>query len=230
VGHRILSTLESAGYLETEGESRRYRLGFRSVQLGLIGLSQLDVRRQARSRLQHLRNVTKETVNLSLRVGDKRVYIDSLESPQEIRQRVELGREMDLFLGASSKAILAFLPRGDRERILELAEGQHTVQHTAISVPELWADLAAIQIRGYATSISERLAGAFSVAVPIFDHDEDVIGSVSVSGPVHRWRDDLAERFGELLIAEVGLLSRDLGSLRQHPWQEVRDIAIAGSA
>lgn len=226
--HRILSTLEASGYLAVGVDSRRYRLGYKSLQLGLVTLSQIDVRRLALPRLHRLRDITRETVNLGLRFGDKRVYIESLESPQEIRQRVELGREMSLVRGASSKAVLAFIDPDERDRILLGAQEEVTAQLTAVSVQELRAELAAIQIRGYATSVSERLVGAFSVAAPVFDHHDEVIGSVSISGPVNRWRADVVDRYGELLNAEIGLLSRDLGSLERRPWQEVTDSVLVG--
>ncbi len=210
VVHRLLTTLEAHGYVAAT-ETRRYRLGFKVIELGLVALQQLDVRRRALPHMERLRALTQETVNLSMRVGDHRVYIESLESPQEIRQRVELGREMSLLLGSSSKAILAFLPEEERERIIAGAIGKTTALGEPLSPDRLRRDLDEIRRRGYAVSLSERLVGAFSVAVPVFDHRAMVVGSISISGPVMRWRPELAEQYGRLLLEEVGMLWRELG-------------------
>jgi DNA-binding IclR family transcriptional regulator len=228
VVHRLLGELAAAGFLAVDEETRRCRLGFKSLQLGLAALSQIDLRRQALPYMRSLRSVTKETVNLSVRVGDRRVYIESMESPQEIRQRVELGRELVLYLGASSKAMLAFLEPAERERVLADAHDKVTAQRRALDTDVLRAELAGIRVRGYAKSLSERQVGAFSVAAPVFDRDERVIGSISISGPISRWRDELTEQYGELLLAEVGMLSRDLGSMsaRLHPVFAAEEVAV----
>jgi IclR family acetate operon transcriptional repressor len=210
VVYRILSSLETHGFVAAD-DSRRYRLGYKALQLGLVALQQRDIRRLVLPRMERLRNITQETVNLSIRVGDRRVYIESLESPQEIRQRVELGREMSLLLGASSKAILAFLREDERERLLATAHDVVTATGEPLCPDKLRDELEEIRRRGYAVSISERLADAFSIAAPVLDHRGEVIGSISISGPVMRWRSEVADEYGRLLCMEVEALSRELG-------------------
>jgi len=211
--YRLLVNLVRHGYV-TSTDYKRYRVGPTLWRLGLAAVQKLDVRRVALPYLLELNRLTAETVNLSIRVGDERVYIESIESPQEIRQRVELGRPMSLLLGASSKAILAFLQPEELNQLLSKAVNLCTATGRNITPDQLHKDLEAIRQRGYAISVSERLSGAFSVAGPIFDHRGQVIASVSVSGPIQRWRQELEASLGPLVLQAASNISRELGCLR----------------
>lgn len=215
VVHRLLAALRNYDYVQTNEETRKYHLGFKAIQLGLAAQSRIDIRRLAMRRMEQIRSSTRETVNLSIRVGDHRVYIESLESPQELRQRVQIAREMPLYVGSSSKAILAFLESEEQDRIVQIAEGKITASGQAIHTEQLRQDLVKTRERGYAISIAERLDGTFSVAAPIFDHSGHVVASMSVAGPSVRWSDEAAAEYGSLLLAETQGLSRDLGYEQQ---------------
>jgi DNA-binding IclR family transcriptional regulator len=211
VTHRILSALVDSGFVELDETDKKYRLGYRAVQLGAVALSNLDVRSKALSQMKVLRDETLETVNLSLRLSDSRVYIESMESPQEIRQRVELGRPMPLHLGASSKAMLAYFTESDLENCLSDVDEKVTASGAKLSRDLIESDLKQVRIRGYAVSLSERLVGAFSIAAPIFDHRGEVIGSLSISGPQSRWTEPLTQVYGRRVRDACSDISRKLG-------------------
>ena len=60
--------------------------------------------------LRELQAGTGETTTVSAYVPGGRVYLDQVESAQEIKMTVELGRRFPLHAGSSSTCILAFLP------------------------------------------------------------------------------------------------------------------------
>jgi DNA-binding IclR family transcriptional regulator len=211
VVHRLLNALRYHGFVDFNETTRQYRLGFCALQLGLAALARVDIRRLALPRMERLRDQTKETINLGIRVGDRRVYIESLESPLEIRQRVEVGREWSLCLGASSKSILAHLPNEDRERIIQEAIDDPSTTTQEVDISKLRSDLSNIRERGFAVSVAERTLHAFSVAAPIFDHKAQVVASLSISGPALRWKEELIDEYAGLLVPETRALSRDLG-------------------
>jgi DNA-binding IclR family transcriptional regulator len=211
VAHRLLTALVAEGYLALTEDTRRYRLGSKMLQLGLLTLDRLDVRRLARPRLGRLWTGSGETVGISLRVGDMRIHVDGMESPKEVRLAGQLGLESPLYVGASSKSILAFLPAAEQERILTSAEGAKTANGMPISTNALREELQDIRERGYAVSVGERRAGAFGVSAPIINHLSEVIGSFSVGGPVMRYQADLAAEYGMLALAEARGLSAELG-------------------
>src|SRR5690349_24819833 len=68
--HRILKTLEAAGYLTRDETTRRYKLTLKLWELGLSVVSKMDLRVQASPWLKGLSETTRETVHLSVLDGD----------------------------------------------------------------------------------------------------------------------------------------------------------------
>jgi DNA-binding IclR family transcriptional regulator len=213
VVHRLMTALTESEYLLQSGSSRRYTLGPRAVRLGLAALGQLNIRERALDHLQALVAETGETATLSVMVGDRRVYADQVEGSQRVRQTIQIGESAPLYLGASGKAILAFLPSERRAAVMQAAADMAVTRAdgTPVDTEALDAELTAIRQRGYATSLSERILGATSAAAPVFDHRGQVVGSISVAGVTIRH--GLAEltRFGELARVTAGRLSVELG-------------------
>lgn len=183
VVHRILQSLASRSIVQPMTGESTYSLGPAAIGLGTKAWSQLDVRSIAAPVLRTLRAETRETATLSALVGHRRVYLDQYESPQEVKMVVEIGPQYPLHSGASSRAILAFLP--EHFALEALGELQSTTPD--MDADAFHARLAAIRDSGYATSINERNTGAASIAAPFFDAADHVLGSVSSSGPAFRY-------------------------------------------
>jgi DNA-binding IclR family transcriptional regulator len=210
VVHRILQSLAARDFVTQDAARRRYKLGPAAVALGLRALRESDLRRAARPELEALRAGTRETSTLSELVGDRRVYVSQLLSPQEVHMSVELGTLYPLHAGSSGKAILAFLSPADQERVVARPLERRT-DNTITQLPILLDELAIIAHLGYAVSRGERLPDAASVAAPVFDVDGQVIGSISVCGPVRRFTEELTVQFGALVCEAALRVSRTLG-------------------
>ena len=212
VVHRLVTALTKAGYL-SQTRTRRYTLGPGATRLGQAALGQMDIRARARPILRELARASGETATLSTLAGDDRVYAEQVESTQSVRQSVSIGTAAPLYVGASSKAILAFLPERRSEAILSRAAkaGVTLASGTRLDIKALRSELAIVRRRGFATSMAERIVGAASAAAPVFDHHGEVIGSLSVASvTVRHGKGDLL-RFGEMARAAADELSMELG-------------------
>jgi DNA-binding IclR family transcriptional regulator len=210
VVHRILRTLTDRGLLATDPASRGYRLGPASAALGARALRESTLRTAAMPVLRELQQATDETTTVSARVPAGRVYLDQVESAQEIKMTVEVGRRFPLHAASSSTCILAFLPPAEQDAVLagELAT---MTSRTVTQVNALRARLTEVRALGYAHSVGERQSGAASVAAPVFGFDGTVLGAISVCGPVDRVDDDARQRFAPLLCEAADRVSRTLG-------------------
>ncbi len=209
VVHRILSALRAKGFVEFDPGSRRYSLGPMVMSLGLSYLQKLDVRTAAMSELTELSRVTHETATLSVRSGATRLYVEQVTPRREVLMSVSLGVPYPLHAGASSKALLAFLPHDDIDHYLESPLTKVTA-NTVTDRRRLRRELAVITQRGWASSIGERQAGAASVAAPIFDYRDQIVAVASVCGPAERLVQELDGCVGHL-IAATNRISRRLG-------------------
>jgi DNA-binding IclR family transcriptional regulator len=183
VVHRILQSLASRSIVQPMPGNSTYSLGPAAIGLGTKAWSQLDVRSIAAPVLRTLRAQTRETATLSALVGHRRVYLDQYESPQEVKMVVEIGPQYPLHSGASSRAILAFLPEHFAVEALQELQGANP----HVDAEAFHSRLADVRANGYATSINERKTGAASIAAPFFDAAGHVLGSVSSSGPAFRY-------------------------------------------
>lgn len=210
VVHRVLTSLVGRDLVVLDTDSRRYRLGPLSLALGVAYSEHLDVRTLALPSLRALSAKTDETATLSVRYGWRRVYVEQITPPREVRMTVSLGVPYPLHAGGSSKAFLAYLPRDEQERYLT----EHTLEaftdETVTDPQALRRDLAQVRARGYAVTFGERQVGAGSVAAPLFNHHGDPLAVISVCGPVERFGDEV-EMAAAHLVEATRELSHQLG-------------------
>lgn len=206
--HRILTALRSRELITVDQTTRRYALGHAAIALGRAYLARNDLRAMAAPELRHLSAETGETATLSIRRGDTRMYADQVVPAQELRMEVSLGIPYPLHAGSSSKAFLAFLDETEVDGYLERHPLEPLTDKTITDAAALRKELAAVRRRGYATSLGERQLGAASIAAPIFDHDGHVIATLSVAGPLTRFKPRLAENAPALLDAAARVSSQ----------------------
>ncbi len=139
----------------------------------------------ARPSLEKLRDLTRETVALHVRVGTERICIGELVSPEPIRYSASVGTPTPAHVGAAGRVLLAFMNDAALERLLPLLDMRPITEHTVTSVETLRRDLLMVRRQGYATSVSERTPGASAITVPILGSD-GVVVALSVLGPTAR--------------------------------------------
>jgi DNA-binding IclR family transcriptional regulator len=166
----------------------------------LAGLNKIDL---ARPILEGLREATGETAALFVLREEKRICVLELESHHALTIARGVGDTGDLAVGASGKAILAFLDEARRDAMLNLVAKAKRA--------ELTKALGLVRSRGYATSHGEVFVGAVAVAAPIFNHNGEVAGSLGVFGPKARVRDSDEARFAALVVEAAKAFSTELG-------------------
>ena len=204
--HRLLTSLVRTGVVRADSD-QRYQPGYRLLRWTSSWLDRMDVRTRALPHLRHLREKCQETVSLNLREDLTRVAVERIEASQEVRFVAEVGRPLPLHVGAGGKAILAFLPPSEIDRIL-----------AAVSLPlgserALRRALADTRRSGAAVSFGERIVGSGAVSAPVFNHEGQVIGSVSILSVAVRLSPDTVRSYSELVRHAAGEISRDLGWL-----------------
>lgn len=90
----------------------------------------------------------------------------------------ERGRPMPLVRGAASKVILAHLPVRTLRRIFAAYQDEIAAAGLGADWAEFRAALTAIRRQGHAVTFAEVDAGRVGLAVPVFEEDGQVIGSL----------------------------------------------------
>jgi DNA-binding IclR family transcriptional regulator len=122
---------------------------------------------------------------------------------------VQPGRQLPLHAGASQKALLAFMPADDIDRVL--AERLERFCTSTITSPAaLRRELAAIRARGWAGSYEETNVGVWGVAVPVMSAS-DVVCAVGIAGPSARLSAERLRRDIGLVHESALTVGRALG-------------------
>ena len=162
---RILSSLVETGLAVQDPASRRYGLGPRTLVLGTAYQKRIDLRSVALPHMTHLRDLTGETVGLSVRVGDELLHIEQVESASALRRSFEIGRTLPLWCGAPSRLFLADLPADECEEIVRAPPSLRRRARPPRRRPsELLAAVEECRAQGLAAAYGETIAGVNTVA------------------------------------------------------------------
>ncbi|MFN8592758.1 MAG: IclR family transcriptional regulator [Thermomicrobiales bacterium] len=210
--YRLLRALGETGYVCHDAATRRYALGLRLLQLGAAVTARLEIATVARPLLAELREETQETVNCGLLDGNEIVYVAMLESPLGLRMAARLGGRDPAHSTSLGKAMLAFLPAEERERIVTSLLPLRALTPATIADPATLArDLSLTRERGYALDDQENESGARCVGVPVLDSAGRPLAGLSVSGPAARIDPERAAWLAARLWRASRELSRRLG-------------------
>jgi DNA-binding IclR family transcriptional regulator len=138
------------------------------------------------------------------------VYVERLDSPNTMRVFTRVGRRNDAHCTSSGKALLAFMPKVRRERLLE---GWELPSHTEFTITEsdgLRKELALIRRQGYAENRQESRLTVDSVAAPIRDGSGAVVASLSLAGPTERF-ESKRSIYADAVMALARTVSAQMG-------------------
>ncbi|ANE45424.1 IclR family transcriptional regulator [Paenibacillus swuensis] len=201
--HRLLASLENRGFVIRDDSTDKYRLGLRILELS-ANMSNADEPSQLwLPEMEALRDRLEETISLYVRDGQERVRIQAVQSNQAIRRVAPVGARMPLYVGASSKILLAFAEEGTRSEIMR---SEHWPEHVAHS--EFLEQLDEIRGLGFATSVAEREPGAAAVAVPVLNRSQQLIAVLAVSGPSSRMTPEVMREQAPVLMETAARLGR----------------------
>jgi DNA-binding IclR family transcriptional regulator len=210
--HRILRVLQQHAFLSQDAESRRYRLGVAALELGQRAHDGLQLRSIARPIMERVATASGETVLLQVvsSEGDRVVCIERVQHGQGLRMILDVGATRPLYAGCISKVLLAFLDEQMINRVLD-GDLEPLTAGTIVDPERIREELAEIRRNGYAVSFEEIDAGVAGVSAAILDHRGDVVGGLSISGPVTRVNEETIARYVALAIDGALQVSTELG-------------------
>lgn len=179
--HRLLATLEAKGFIVRDPATERYRLGLRVWELSAHLSTSDEPSAVCLPEMERLRDTLGETISLYLRDGYERIRIQAVQSDQAIRRVAPVGVRLPLYVGASSKVLIAFSEPAEQAEIMASLAWPPSIDQDGFR-----AQLDEIYRMGYAISVEEREPGAAAVSAPVFGRSGKCVAALSVSGPSSR--------------------------------------------
>lgn len=216
--YRLLSTLESHKYVVHDKHVGGYYLGLACLGLAHAYYHRSDLRLNALTELEKLRDETAETVHLGIPDGMEVVYLEKLHGLHAIGlMSSHVGGRAPAHCTGLGKVLLAHQDQDSVRDYFRCDGLKAYTEKTIRTIDELMEHLEKVRRQGFAIDCGEHESEVNCVAAPVFDINGEVIAAISVSGPASRIEPRVANK--ELIIRTIeaaSLISRRLGHNPNH--------------
>lgn len=210
-GYNILNTLLQFGFVQRDGAGKLYSLGPGLLSLGRKVLDNLDYKDVAQPFLETLAGETGNPVFFGIVAGENLYVIGKQEGSGDIGITIRLGHRYPLTHGAHGKAIVAFLPESDRQRVLAGEKLHFHGEPSRLNRSRLEKELVRCRKEGYAEDLGELHLNIHAVAAPVLASSGRPVGALFLVGlfpksevkPLGKKVAEAARRISTLLGAEM---------------------------
>lgn len=209
--HSLLKTLQEHHYINQNTENGKYSLGMKLLERGSCVIHSLDIRLLAKKYLLDLSLKTGQTTHLVILDGKEGVYVDKVDGHQSVIRYSRIGRRIPLHCSAVGKALIAFKEQEEIKKILSGYIYNAQTEYTITNEADFFLELEKVSHRGYAIDNQENEPGVRCIAVPIRNHQNDIIAAISISTLTSRVDDAKLEEFAVLLKQAASELSEQMG-------------------
>ena len=179
---RHLLTLVHLGYIATDG--KLFSLTPRVLRLGQAYLESARLPRAVQPYLQRVTAGTGEVAYVGVLDQDELVYVARSGTHRQLNTGYMLGSRVQAHVTAAGLAILAMSGAAACEAWLSSHELRPFTSHTITDKQVLRERLEQIRRQGWALSEQQLEMNYRGIAVPLYDHKDQLVGAMSVTMPM----------------------------------------------
>lgn len=181
---RILLTLQTLGYVETDG--KRYALTPRILDLGFAYLSSMPIWNRAEPVMEALVEEVKESCSAAALDGTDIVYVLRVPTRKIMRIGLGVGSRLPAYCTSMGRMLLASLGDDEVVRRLRASSLQPMTRHTLVDADAVLQKVRQARRQGWCLVDQELEEGLISIAAPIAGRDGRVLAALNVSGQANR--------------------------------------------
>lgn len=208
-GFSILHTLQKYRFVEKDLESKTYFLGPGLLPLSRKVLDNVDLSSIVAPFLDNLARETSSTAILGLVSEDHVFVVAKKQGNLDVEVTIAIGHRFRLTAGAHGKAIVAFMPPPERERILNHKNLYFHGEPERLNRKRLSQELDRCRKTGYAKDLGGLLPGINALSSPIMAANGRVVACIILIGTFGK---TLIDQYGQSLARSTRDISRKLGS------------------
>lgn len=180
--HRLLTSMSHKGYIEQNSDTGMYRLGLKFVELCSLYLNSVELKTEAQPYLRNLSVQTTQPIHLATLVDSEVVYIDKVESYNNIRMYSAIGKRVPIHCTAVGKALLLDKGLTEIKEMLGDKELREYSPNTITNPDRLLEEINRAKQKGWTVDNEEHEIGIRCIAAPIYDYRNRIIAAISTSG------------------------------------------------
>lgn len=211
--YRILTTLATGGFVQSNPKSGGFRLGSTLIGLSLALFDSMDIRKMSGNVLRELAQETGESVHLTIWYEDRAMLIDQWEGPSDIKVLVPLGKKFPAYCTAMGKIFLSELSEEQLAGYFLKKELKILTPYTIVDKEELREEVLKVKQKQIAFDFEEYALDIVACAAPVFSYDQRINAAIAVLGPSRRMRmkiDEIAaltQKAGEIISHNLGYIN-----------------------
>jgi IclR family transcriptional regulator, KDG regulon repressor len=211
--HGLVRTLSKAGFLQQDSESRKYRLGLKIYELGMILAGTLEINDKAVGPASQLAKRTGLVTKVAIWNGNSALLVLHIDPRAHSLFTHQIGPSIPGYCSALGKAMLAHLKPEDLNAYLDRTQLVPYTSETIVDKEVLLKDLEETRQRGYAIDREETVLGFNCLGAPIVGRlgKVDAAISLSVDSEHVLANQSEVERLIKQLLMTAGEISRSMG-------------------
>ena len=210
---RILLTLQTLGYVESDG--KLFRLTPRMLDLGFAYLSSLPIWNLAEPVMEALVDEVKESCSAAVLDGTDIVYVLRVPTHKIMSISLGVGSRLPAYCTSMGRMLLSALPPDDMMKVLQASDLAARTRYTVTDMDEMATRIAQVRKQGWSLVNQELEEGLVSIAAPITDRAGQTVAALNISGQANRSSAKvMQETMLPQLIAAAQVISRMLSAQR----------------
>ncbi len=213
--YRFLSDLDKLGIAYKHPVTEKYSLGLKLFELGCRVQLKSAFVDKTHPELIEVAKMISETVHIAILKNCQVFHVDKVESPQGLKLSTHVGSFAPAYSTSLGKVLLAFLPPKEQEKTLDVilkdTKPVAFTKHTITSGKTLKKELKEIKSKGYALDKEESELGLVCVGIPIFNQNNEVVASLSASGPATRFEEENVANYVAILKTGADAIQEKIG-------------------
>jgi DNA-binding IclR family transcriptional regulator len=205
---RLMKTLEARKWVAYESSSRKYHLGASVLRISYLAASHSELVRTTHPFLIKLAEETRETASLCVWTDLGPLLLDNVPTPRPFKPATNYGMILGLST-ADSQVLIAFGPEEAWDRLLANPFEKRT-ELTITDPEELRERWRTVRQEGVAFDKGEWNIEIPAVAVPVFDRQGQLRGSLGIGPPVERAGHEAMLVYAKALKAAAAEIAKKL--------------------
>lgn len=179
--YRILYELMEDGFVIQDENTGKFTIGPTLYNIGMVYLNNCNYQSKMLEILEQASELTKESIGLAVRDGDRVISIYETEIHQPLKMRYKAGTFYPINRGCYGKILMSYYDEVKVKKLLYSEKFIKVCKNTLTDPEEILEEYRKIRDQGYAISDEETFPLAVAVGAPIFNSNGEVKSCVVVA-------------------------------------------------
>ncbi len=208
--HGLVRTLMKQGFVQQDPETRKYRLGLKIYELGIVLTGSLHINQRGAGLAYQLSKQTGLVSRIAIWDLDSALLTVNIEPRSHLLFAHQIGPRIPAYCSAVGRALLAFLEPREFQGYIDRVKLKPLTVNTITHKKQLVKEIEETRRRGYSIDREENLLGLACIGTPIFGSSGRLEGAISLSGDAKHIYEKMETLVPELLNTAKEI-SRSLG-------------------